>query len=46
MKIVVIGCGAIGVRHDGAAATVGMDDDVQRQLLRGGRLRGGLQLDL
>jgi LacI family transcriptional regulator, galactose operon repressor len=35
-----------GVRHDGAAAAVGMDDRVQRQLLRRRRVRGRFQLDL
>ena len=38
--------GAAGGGHDGAATAVGMDDGVQRQLLRGRRVRGRFQLDL
>ena len=38
--------GVAGVCHDGAATAVGMDDRVQRQLLRRRRVRGRFQLDL
>jgi LacI family transcriptional regulator len=38
--------GAVGVRCHGPGTAVRLDDGVQRQFLRGGRLRRGLELDL